>query len=432
MTDGGESIANCQFATAGIPKSPKMFSPRVKTGAFLLEGLNSVATTYYFYFVYWFLKEEFGFGSRENLWWAVGMGAIYVVASLQGGRYGQRRGYLRALKLGFAGMSTCFFAGWVVNGLDLARPFELTVQAALMVGATVAICFTWPNLEAIVSEGEPGHRLQRLIGIYNLVWSGAGALAYFTGGALIEAWGARNLVLLTPALMIAGEYGIAVWLSREPGALAAHPPAAHGTLASEDERQRTGISPRAFLRMSWLANPCAYVAINTAVPLIPTLAERLQLEPRLAGFFCSIWLFARTAAFLGLWVWRGWHYRFRYLAAAFVGMIVGFLFIFLGAVFPGLSRGESLALVIVAQVVFGIGIGLVYYSSLFYSMDVGDTKGDHGGIHEAAIGAGILGGPLVGAAAQWVQPGSTTAVAWAVSGVLLVGLAVIGVMRRRG
>jgi hypothetical protein len=71
--------------------------------------------------------------------------------------------------------------------------------------------------------------------------------------------------------------------------------------------------------MSWLANPCAYVAINTAVPLIPTLAERLGLDPRAAGFFCSIWLFVRTATFLGLWRWTGWHYRFPWLAAAFVG-----------------------------------------------------------------------------------------------------------------
>lgn len=413
-----------------------MYPQRVKVGAFVLEGLNSISTTYYFYFIYWFLKAEFGFGARENLLWAVANGVVYVIASLQGGRFGQRKGYLRALKLGFGGMSTCFLAGWFVHQLDLRQGVEITLQAALMLLATVSICFTWPNLEAVVSEGEPGHRLQRYIGIYNLVWSGTGAFAFFTGGALIHALGAPNLILLVPALLIAGQFALTVWLARTPGmrpppGAAAHSAAAHGPLASPDERRRTTVSPRAFLTMAWISNPCAYVAINTAIPLIPTLAEDLALDTRMAGFFCSIWLFARTAAFLGLWRWNGWHYRFRYLGLAFAGMIVGFLFIFLSAQFTGLSRLQTLGLATAAQVLFGVAIGLIYYSSLFYSMDVGDTKGDHGGIHEAAIGAGILGGPVVGALAQFARPGSPTAAAWAVSAVLLIGFGVVAALRGR-
>jgi hypothetical protein len=46
-----------------------------------------------------------------------------------------------------------------------------------------------------------------------------------------------------------------------------------------------------------------------------------------------------------------------------------------------------------------MAVGLIYYSSLFYSMDVGETKGEHGGIHEAAIGAGSATGPAMAAAA---------------------------------
>lgn len=414
-----------------------MIPPRVKTGAFVLEGLNSVAITFYFYFVFWFLKSAYGFGSRENLLWAVGNGVIYVVGSIQGGRFGQRRGYLRALRIGFAGMAVCFFLGWLVNLVGPPRPIEITLQALVMVLATVFVCFTWPNLEALVSEGEPAGRIQRLIGIYNLVWSGAGAIAYFAGGALIQAFGANHVVLLAPALIIAGQYFYTRHLSRLAGD--AIPPAhsatpgteAHGPLATDEERHRCRVAPRTFLWMSWLANPCAYVAINTAIPLIPILAERLGLDTRSAGFFCSIWLFTRTATFLGLWHWNGWHYRFGWLVAAYLGTILGFLFIFLAAALPGLDRPSALLLATAAQIVFGIGIGLIYYSSLFYSMDVGDTKGDHGGIHEAAIGGGILGGPLVGAVADALRPGQMTAPAWAVSAVLLVGLAALFYLRFR-
>jgi hypothetical protein len=46
--------------------------------------------------------------------------------------------------------------------------------------------------------------------------------------------------------------------------------------------------------MALLANPLAYVAINTIIPTIPSLAERLNLGEGLAGVFCSVWLFART------------------------------------------------------------------------------------------------------------------------------------------
>jgi hypothetical protein len=148
--------------------------------------------------------------------------------------------------------------------------------------------------------------------------------------------------------------------------------------------------------------------------------------------FCSLWLFVRTAAFAALWRWNGWHYRFAWLAAAFAGMIAGFLFLFLSTALPGLSRPGALLVASLAQIVFGAALGLIYYSSLFYSMDVGDTKGDHGGLHEAAIGCGILGGPLVGAAAQFVRPGSTTASAWAVSAVLAAGFAVLFGLRHRG
>jgi hypothetical protein len=412
-----------------------MYGKRIKAGAFVLEGLNSMTATFHFYFIFWFLKAEFGFGSRENLVWAIGHGLVYVVASVYGGRYGQRRGYLRALRLGFAGMLAAFVAGWVLNGAGLSRGAEIAGQVLVMVVATVSICFTWPNLEALVSEGEPGHRLQRYIGIYNLVWSGAGSAAFFGGGAMIEALGERTVIFLIPGVLVAVQLGLLLVLAPGGGVAAGAGGgggSTHGWLASEGERRRSRVDPKVFLRMSWMANPCAYLAISTAIPLIPTLAERLGLDARMAGFFCSVWLFVRTATFVGLWQWSGWHYRFRWLAGAFVGMIAGFLCIFLGAAMEGLGRGAALGVVLGAQVVFGVCIGLIYYSSLYYSMDVGDTKGDHGGIHEAAIGAGILGGPLVGGVAQWIRPGSTSVAAWAVSGVLLIGFGVLWRLWRRG
>jgi len=82
----------------------------------------------------------------------------------------------------------------------------------------------------------------------------------------------------------------------------------------------------------------------------------------------------------------------------------------------------SLAVLLMAQIFFGGAIGLIYYSSLFYSMDVGEAKGEHGGIHEAAIGVGNCIGPAVGAASVQFLPQHANSGAIAVSALLLCGL----------
>ncbi len=56
-------------------------------------------------------------------------------------------------------------------------------------------------------------------------------------------------------------------------------------------------------------------------------------------------------------------------------------------------------------------------------MDVGDASAEHGGFHEAAIGAGIFAGPAVGAVSLQFLPQDASAGAYAVTGFLLLGLA---------
>ena len=183
------------------------------------------------------------------------------------------------------------------------------------------------------------------------------------------------------------------------------------------------VSPRTFLRMAWLAIPFSYVGITTVVAIIPALAETLDLSTAQAGLFGSIWLFVRLGTFVALWQWTGWHYRFRWLLGGIVGLTGSFSILLLS---------HNLGLLVAAQVVFGVSIGLIYYSSLFYSMDVGETKGEHGGLHEAAIGAGMFLGPAVGALGLCLIPGSPNAGAYAVTALLACGLAgLIGLRVRR-
>jgi hypothetical protein len=284
------------------------------------------------------------------------------------------------------------------------------------------MCFTWPTLEALISEGESPASLPRVIGVYNVVWAGVGATAYFTGGMLLERFGLRSLFLI-PAAIHMVQIGL---LSRLQ-----HPP--RGRRIEERALPRPGgslppLNPRpisrarTFLKMAWTANPFAYVAINTVVAVVPGIARELDLSPRLAGVFCSVWFFARLGTFAGLWVWRGWHYRFRWFILAYLLLVAGFCCILLV---------PRLWVIVLAQIGFGIGLGLIYYSSLYYSMDVGEAKAEHGGFHEAAIGTGIFAGPATGAAALYLFPDTPRSGAVAVTVLLLCGLCAVVVIRWR-
>jgi len=121
----------------------------------------------------------------------------------------------------------------------------------------------------------------------------------------------------------------------------------------------------------------------------------------------------RLGTFVLLWRWPAWHYRFRWLVTAFSALVLSFAVILIV---------PSLVVLVVAQIFFGVAIGLIYYSSLFYSMDASDTKSEHGGIHEAAIGAGNFIGPAVGAASLQFLPQYANSGAIAVSVLLLCGL----------
>jgi MFS family permease len=108
---------------------------------------------------------------------------------------------------------------------------------------------------------------------------------------------------------------------------------------------------------------------------------------------------------------NGWHYRCWLLA-----------YLALVATFAVILIVPNLAVLIVAQLVFGVALGLIYSSSLFYSMDVGETRAEHGGIHEAAIGLGNFAGPAVGAASMQFLPQYANSGVVAVSALLLCGL----------
>jgi MFS family permease len=385
-----------------------MFQRKLKVGYFVLAWLNIYATAYYGNYIFFLMKQEFGFGNRENLLMAAVNGGVYIFFAWFAGKFAQKHGYYFALKLGFSIMIAALLSG--------TRAQTVLAHYAVMMMWTVGMCFTWPTLEALVSEGEDRKGLTTMIGIYNVVWASGAAVSYFTGGALLETLGPRSLFWFPPIL-----HGIqfALLLCLQGAARHLQPlPERTGDPEPIDPRDAAVPLERrkVFLRLAWVANPFAYIAMNTVIPLIPHIATRLDLSTTLAGFVGSVWMFARLFAFVALWFWAGWHYKARWLAGAYALMV---------CCFAALLLIDHLAVVVVAQLAFGLAVGLIYYSSLFYAMDVGETKGEHGGIHEALIGVGLCAGPALGTTALRLAPGVAGAGIFAVSGMLTLGLFVL-------
>jgi MFS family permease len=391
-----------------------MFSRRLKAGYFVLEGLNSFATVYYLYYFYFFMETVYGFGNQANLTLAAVNGAVYAIMAWQAGKFAQRFGYFTALKVGFVIM---------IGALTVGSQLHTAGGHIVVMAVTVAgICFTWPTLEALVSEGETPAGVQRMVGIYNMIWAATAAVAYFIGGAMFEKFGARSLFYIPVAIQIT-QLGLTLWLesqARRPnvGQASRLPP-----LPEPAPHRHFAARTKVFLNLAWLANPFAYVAINTLIAVSPGVARRLGLSTMVAGFCCSIWCFSRMGAFYVLWRWNGWHYRFRWLLVSYLAMVGSF---------AGILLAPNLAVLVLAQIIFGCVTGLIYYSSLFYSMDLGDTKGEHGGIHEAVIGLGNLAGPAVGAASLYFLPQYANSGAFAVTGLLLLGLGALLTIWRTG
>lgn len=383
-----------------------MTRQQFKTSCFAITAVNTIASSYYLSYLFFYLRDRYGFGNRENLWVSALHGGIYIFSAWQCGKFAERRGALTSLAFGFAGLTACM----VLGAFAASRLGQLLTLAAY----SVVLLLTWPALEALTTEQEPPARVPHMVGIYNCTWSAAAAIAYFTGGPLYDALGPVAVFWL-PAAMFLGQLIFTRWLARQPitaeDATANEMGAVVHPEASAFSQQ---VPPAVFLKLAWIASPFAYMAIYTLLAVMPGLATKLGLSPTRVGLFCSVWFFGRFVAFATLWQWTGWHYRFRWLVGSFVVLLVAFAAILLAS---------SLWTVVAAQVVFGLAAGLIYYSSLFYSMDVGDAKAEHGGLHEAAIGLGIFGGPAVAAVSVQLFPAAPHASVTAVSGLLLVGLA---------
>src|SRR5262245_57832068 len=98
-------------APKGRAAFPGNRSTAVLVGYYLLEGMNSCAACYYFYYLFFYLQKHFGFGNRGNLTVCALNGFVYIFSAWSGGKFAQARGYFTALLFGFCTMICALLLG---------------------------------------------------------------------------------------------------------------------------------------------------------------------------------------------------------------------------------------------------------------------------------------------------------------------------------
>ena len=388
---------------------------------YAVEGMSSLGGTLLSVGIFFYTEHRFGWSLRHNLLLAAGQGLVYVLGALLASRLTRPVGRRWALVVLYA-----VLAAVTVPAIVWPTPLPSTL-ALLAYSFTIAM--TWPMLESLVAGRAGPHELSRRLGLYNLVWSGVGAVALAANGLIIEKWPAG--VFLIPLLV--NVVGSLVMLANPAAEADAPPSEAQAHLEPEPAllSQR-----RLALWLSRLSLPATYVVIYSLMAMLPSLPLVRQFSPSVATPLCSVWLVLRCLAFLALGCTVWWHTRPQWLLWSAVTMLAAFLGIVLPATVDSLSLSWALVSMLAWQAVLGAAIGMIYAGSLYFGMVLSDGSTEHGGYHEALIGLGMVLGPGSAALSQWLRPGSpwpgiiaVTAVLSAT--VLAAGIAAVKAKRTR-
>ncbi|MGA2584442.1 MAG: MFS transporter [Tepidisphaeraceae bacterium] len=378
-----------------IAENPPIQSPAAErgrlAGLFALEILGSIGGTLMMLGIFFYMQTAFQWGARRNLELSAAQGAIYVVGALSASAVADRLGKRPMLRLLNAIMGALAVVAF-------CYPTEKIVVTVLLI-YTICVACQWPIIESLVSSGTEPEELSRRISVYNLFWSATGALAMAACGVIIAHF-SRGIFLAA----LAGHVTSSIVLLFP----ANDPIAPHGH--ADPDPQLLPLRTMA-MHLSRIALPATYAVIYALGALMPTLPVLAPFSPTMKTLIASVWMAARSAAFLLLGATIWWQTRPRALLIAAIVLLISFLGI---TVFP------SIIGMILWQIALGLAIGFIYAASLYFGMVLSAGNAEQGGYHEALIGLGSILGPGSGALAEAIRPGSQMADIAAVAAVLWI------------
>ncbi len=297
----------------------------------------------------------------------------YTIGCLFTGRLSDRFG--RRL---LAGGSCLICAGAWLAMTGAGTPMRLL---AIVPFSGAAIAMFWPPLQAWLSEVTVGGRgrLVENLGAFNVAWTVGLMLGPPVAGFAWALGSAAPFIIATASVL-----GVLILLHTIP----AHVEGG-GEDAPEDDAERPdGEVARRFLYLAWIANFASWFGRGMNGVVFPKLGLDLGLSERTVGLVIASLLAGQLIMFLFLRTRSSWRYHLWPLTIALVAGGAGYVLAYVSA--SPLAFAASFAL-------SGVGAGVTYVASLYYSLEGGaDSRGGRTGIHEAVLGSGLFIGPLMG------------------------------------
>lgn len=354
-----------------------------------------------------FLSESaYGFTPGQNYRLGLAQGVTYIVGALgvgpvMTGAMRRSRVVTPRLVLGLLTVALALLCGlpWLIwsAGVRASWPFWV-----LVMGYSTLTGVLWPLTESYLSGGRSGPPLRSATGLFNVVWSSALVVSYWAMGPLLGSH--ALLVIVGVGVMHLASMGLLRSFTSRP---------------AEHVHDENGPTPEVYPRLLAVFRmqlPTSYLVYSALTPFLPLACVELSINSDWKTPLVSVWLASRVLTFAVLQRWHGWHGRWATTLVGSMLLLCGFGVAVLSTVAAsrwGFGRTGGIGALVLGLAVFGVGMGVIYSSAIYYALAVGQAEVDAGGKHEALIGAGYGGGPVCGliavaaANAGWLAPGAT-------------------------
>lgn len=271
------------------------------------------------------------------------------------------------------------------------------------------LAFFWPAVQATLADIAHRDSVSGNLGWFNIAWSTGKAAGFVVGGFLLAGFGFRALFISAAGALLGVAALMTVFMGRR---VHPHPRDAETVnvvpVTHDPERARR------FRLAAWIGNSTAFGIGAVLNHHYPNWLEVLGHDSALFGSYLGLCFASQTAAFAILTRRRSWHFRAAPLLGAQVPLVLVLFFL------PRLT--SPLAILATAPWV-GLGLGMTYFASLYYSVQDAALRGRHAGVHEAVLGIGSMLLPVGGG---WVA-GATGSLQAPYFFAAFVGLAALGV-----